>query len=242
MTRLRDVSLARVICVSNQTRQDHLERLRRDARKCLVVPNCVDLDRFAPRADAGRVRAQFGIGQDAPVVGTVSRLGEHRKGIHHFLEMAADVAAVDTSTHFLIVGDGPLRSDLEQQADQLGIRQRVTFAGERQDIPELLSAMQVFVMPSLYEAGPFTVLEAMAMEKPVVSTPVGLVPDVIQDGVTGRLAPVADSAALSRAVLDLLADAEATRRIAERGRVAVVERFALDRMIDGVAAVYRDVA
>ena len=124
----------------------------------------------------------------------------------------------------------------------MGIGPRVIFTGERRDIPELLAAMRVFVMPSLYEGGPYTVLEAMAMAKPVVATPVGLVPDVVHDGVTGRLVPIADSAALARAVLELLASDETARRLAERGRAAVVEHFSLDAMIDGVAAIYRDVA
>jgi glycosyltransferase involved in cell wall biosynthesis len=242
MTKLRDLALDRVVCVSKQTRQDHLDRLGRDPRKCLVVPNCVDLERFSPRVDAGRIRAELNLDPVAPIVGTVSRLGELRKGISYFLEMAASVAAADPSTHFLVVGDGPLRPALERQAQELGIGSRVIFTGERRDIPELLAAMRVFVMPSLYEGGPYTVLEAMAMAKPVVATPVGLVPDVVHDGVTGRLVPVADSAALARAVLELLASDETARRLAERGRAAVVEHFSLDAMIDGVAAIYRDVA
>jgi glycosyltransferase involved in cell wall biosynthesis len=97
-------------------------------------------------------------------------------------------------------------------------------------------------MPSLYEGGPYTVLEAMAMVKPVVATPVGLVPDVVDHRETGLLVPIADSAALTEAVLELLSDAELAQRLAERGRQAVVERFSLDAMIAGITAVYREVA
>jgi glycosyltransferase involved in cell wall biosynthesis len=239
---LRDRALARIICVSEQTRQLHLERLGRDARRCTVVPNCVDLDRFSPTLREYGVHAEFGFEPTAPIVGTVSRLGEHRKGIHHFLDMAAAVAAINPGARFLVVGDGELRPELEQQADRLGIQSRVVFTGERRDIPRLLAAMRVFVMPSLYEGGPYTVLEAMAMVKPVVATPVGLVPDVVDHRETGLLIPVADSAALTEAVLELLSDADLARRLAERGRQAVVERFSLDAMIAGVTAVYRDIA
>jgi glycosyltransferase involved in cell wall biosynthesis len=239
---LRDRALAKIICVSEQTRQLHLERLGRDANRCTVVPNCVDLDRFSPILREYGVHAEFGFEPTAPIVGTVSRLGEQRKGIHHFLDMAADVAAVNPRARFLVVGDGALRPELEQQARRLGIESAVVFTGDRRDIPRLLAAMRIFVMPSLYEGGPYTVLEAMAMVKPVVATPVGLVPDVVDHRTTGLLVPIADSAAMTKAVLELLADADLARRLAERGRQAVVERFSLDAMIAGVTAIYHEVA
>jgi glycosyltransferase involved in cell wall biosynthesis len=240
--RLRDRWLARIICVSDQTRRHHLEQLGRDARKCTVVPNCVDLARFSPKVSAARVYREFGLDAVTPIVGTISRLGEHRKGISYFLEMAAAVAAAQPAARFLIVGDGPLRPALERQARALGLADRVLFTGWRTDVPELLAAMRIFVMPSLNEGGPYTVLEAMAMAKPVVATPVGLVPDVIDDGVSGVLVPVADSAALTRAVLSLLEDPDRARQMAERGRDVVAARFSLDAMITGVAEVYRQVA
>jgi glycosyltransferase involved in cell wall biosynthesis len=242
MVRLRDRGLDRIICVSEQTRQDHLDRLGRDAEKCTVVPNCVDLERFSPRVRGDAVRAELGLDRATPIVGTVSRLGELRKGIHHFLEMAAVVAASRPSVRFLIVGDGPLRAALERQARELGIGPNVVFTGERRDIPALLAAMHVFVMPSLYEGGPYTVLEAMAMARPVVATPVGLVPDVVRDRESGLLVRIGDSAALARGVLDILGDRALAGRLAQRGHDVVAARFSLDAMIDGVLDVYRRVA
>lgn len=242
MVRLRDQALDQVICVSAQTRQDHLDRLGRDARKCTVVPNCVDLDRFSPSVHADGVHAELGLDATAPIVGTVSRLGEQRKGLHHFLEMAAEVVSHAPRTRFLVVGDGPLRPALERQATDLGIGSHVVFAGARSDVPRLLAAMRVFVMPSLYEGGPYTVLEAMAMSRPVIATSVGLVPDVVQDHATGLIVPIADSSALARAVLELLADEDLARRLAASGREAVVARFSLDAMIAGMSRIYRDVA
>jgi glycosyltransferase involved in cell wall biosynthesis len=240
--KVRDQALAKIICVSEQTRQLHLERLGRDASRCTVVPNCVDLERFSAKLSGFGVHDEFGIAPTAPIIGTVSRLGEHRKGIHHFLDMAAVVVEAYPAARFLVVGDGPLRPELELQADALGIRSKVVFSGERRDIPRLLAAMRVFVMPSLYEGGPYTVLEAMAMAKPVVATPVGLVPDVVDHRASGLMVPIDDSAGLAEAVLELLTDAELARRLAERGRQAVLDRFSLSAMIDGVTAVYREVA
>jgi glycosyltransferase involved in cell wall biosynthesis len=152
------------------------------------------------------------------------------------------VAQAHPTARFLIVGDGPLRPALEREAEELGIGDQVVFTGERQDIPRLLAAMRVFVMPSLWEGGPYTVLEAMAMAKPVVATPVGLVPDAVEDHSTGLLAPIADSAALARGVLELLGDELLAARLAQRGRERVVARFSLEAMIDGVVEVYREVA
>jgi glycosyltransferase involved in cell wall biosynthesis len=238
---LRDRLLDRVICVSNQTSQDHVRWLSRPADKFRVVPNCVELGRFDPAHVSGdELRAQLGCDPRTPLVGTVSRLGEWRKGITHFLEMAALVSTTRSDARFVVVGGGPLRADLERLANTLGVADRVVFTGERHDIPRVLAAMDVFVMPSLYEGGPITVLEAMAMRKPVVSTPVGMVPDVIQNGVNGLLAPISDAPALATAVGRLLDDPQFAHCMAERGRETVVRGFSPDAMVDGVAAVYRE--
>jgi glycosyltransferase involved in cell wall biosynthesis len=237
---MRDRLMRRVICVSAQNRREHIERLGRDARKLVVVSNCVDLERYDPSADGHAMRDRLGIDRGAPLIGTVSRLDEHRKGVHHFLEMAATISCVYSDARFLVVGDGWLRPKLERAARDLGVHERVLFLGERSDVPDLLAAMTIFVMPSLYEGGPYTVLEACAAARPVVATPVGLVPDLIREGETGLLAPVADSYALADAVLRLLGDSDLRERVRWAGREAVSARHGADRMVDGVLAVYRE--
>jgi glycosyltransferase involved in cell wall biosynthesis len=103
--------------------------------------------------------------------------------------------------------------------------------------------MRVFVNPSLWEAGPYTVLEAAAMRVPIVSTPVGFVPEVIQtDGCEGRLVPLEDSAALTRAVLDVLSDPAGALRMAEMAYARVTVEFSVDQMVDRLVQVYRDVS
>jgi glycosyltransferase involved in cell wall biosynthesis len=236
---VRDRLMRAVICVSAQNRREHIDRLRRDPAKLTVVPNCVDLTRYDPAAPDVAIRDRLGVPSDAPLVGTVSRLDEERKGIAHFLEMAATVSCVYADARFLVVGDGWLRPKLERLARELGVHQRVLFVGERRDIPDLLSAMTVFVMSSLYEGGPYTVLEAMAAARPVVATPVGLVPDLIRDGETGLIAPIGDSYGLAHAVLRLLEDAPLRERVRSAGYEAVRARYGADRMVDGVLEVYR---
>jgi glycosyltransferase involved in cell wall biosynthesis len=237
---LRDRLMDRVICVSEQTRLDHIRLLNREPRKLVAVANCVDVERFGPDVDGSLARRELGLSAEQPVIGTVSRLGEHRKGLNFFLDMAAAVGARFADAAFVIVGDGPLRGELEAQAASLGIADRVVFTGARTDIPRLLAAMNVFVMPSLYEGGPITVLEAMAMAKPVVATPVGMVPDAITDGSSGLLVPLADAAALTQAVSQLLGDPDLAGRIGREGREVVSQRFSPDAMVNGVAAVYAE--
>jgi glycosyltransferase involved in cell wall biosynthesis len=240
--RVRDRLLDKVIYVSEQTRREHLSLLGRDERRGTVVNNGVDVQRFSPDVPGDGVHAEFGIDQAAPIVGTVSRLGEERKGIRHFVEMASIVSRAHPTCQFLIVGEGSLRPALEQQTATLGIADRVVFAGERQDIPRLLGAMRVFVMPSLYEACQYNLMEAMAMGLPVVSTPAGVAPDAILPGDTGILVPAGDGDALATGVLEVLEDPHLAQRLGRRAREMAVARFSLDAMVDGIASVYREVA
>jgi glycosyltransferase involved in cell wall biosynthesis len=239
---LRDRFLARVLYVSEQNRDEHLRSLGRDARRGVVIRSGLDFTQFSPAVSAAGVRAELDLPMDAPIVGTVSRLDEQRKGITDFLEMASRVRADLPAARFIVVGDGTLRPALERRAHELGLAESVVFAGARADIPRLLAAMSVFVMPSLWEGGPITLLEAMAMGRPVVSTPVGLAPDVVHDGETGLLAPLRDPAALARAVLELLRDPARASRLGSAGRVAVASAFSLETMVEAVARVYSEVA
>jgi glycosyltransferase involved in cell wall biosynthesis len=237
--RLRDRFVNRVICVSEQNRVEHIGQLGRDEQKFQVVLNGCDLSTFTPDVSGAGVREELGIDSSAPVVGAVARLGEERKGIAYFLDMAQAVAAARADVRFVVVGDGPLRTVLERQADHLGVGDRVVFAGERKDVPRLVAAMNVFVMPSLYEGCQYTLMEAMAMAKPIVSTPAGVAPDVIEDGVTGRMVPFADGSALAVGVLDMLAHPDAAARMGRTAREVAVERFSVDGMVDNLIAVYR---
>jgi glycosyltransferase involved in cell wall biosynthesis len=238
----RDRLLSRVICVSGPTRQAHLDELGRDPRKCVVVHNGIDLDRFSPSIAGDGVRAEFGLPESTPLVGTVSRLGEERKGVKYFVAAAADIARAHPDARFLVVGDGHLRPALEAQAAQLGISDRVIFTGERKDVARLLAAMDVFVIPSLYEACQYSLLEAMAMGKPVVATPAGVAPDVVFDHQTGLLVPLEDSAAICAAVNELLEDRRLATRVGRNARDLMAGQFSVEAMLDNIARVYDEAA
>lgn len=237
---LRDRFLDKVICVSSDNRDEHIDVLGRNPGKLTVVPNGIDVERFAA-ADGAGVHSELGLADDVRLVGVVARLAEERKGIAEFLRMAAVVAPDHGDAHFVVVGDGPLRPSLERLAGDLDLDGRVTFLGERDDVERVMAAMHVFVMPSLWEAGPLTLLEAMALGKPVVTTPVGVAPDVVTPDRNGLVAPVGDVNALAAAVDRLLRDDALAARIGAAARADARRSFSADLMVDETIAVYESV-
>jgi glycosyltransferase involved in cell wall biosynthesis len=240
--KLRDWFLDQVICVSQSTLEYFTRTLSREPDKFTSIPNCLDLRRFDPEnADGRGVRKSFGFESESVVVGMVSRLGEARKGAANFLEMAIALSRERPDLRFLVVGDGELRAELERQAAAGGLGDRVAFTGTRRDIPDVLAAMDVFVMPSLWEGGPISVLEAMAMARPVVATRVGMVPEVLTDGENGIIVPPGDTAALINAVRRLVDVRDFARSMGLRARETVLAGFSPDVMVGRVDLLYRSV-
>lgn len=214
-------------------------RVVRDAEKLVTVPMGIDLKKFSPSLDGpGTLRRILGIGPQTFVVGVVARLVPG-KGHQCFLEMAAKILEVCPNTHFLIVGDGPLRADLESLAGRLGIRPHVIFAGHRTDIPALMEVMDVFVLPTLREGFGVAFAEAMAVGKAVVGSRIGPVAEVVEDGVTGYLASPDSPKDFADRVLVLLSDADRRRAFGEAGRHRVGSCFSERRMCEMIEQHYR---
>ncbi len=237
MIRLRDRALDRVICVSGANLEEHVRDLRRSPRKFVAIPNGVDAGRFDPATDRRPVRELAGAGDNTVVVGTLGRMAEPRKGVEYFVDMARIMAADPVDYRFVVVGEGPRRAQLEARADGT-----VLFLGRYADAAHCYAAFDVYVQPSLWEGGPITVLEALVMGRPTVSTGVGMVPEVIADGVHGRVVPPADSSALAEAVRSLVADRAAARRMGEAGRERVLARFTTEAMIESHVRLYEELA
>lgn len=240
--RIKDALTDRVV-VGAMENIDAFETLIGRPRDLMrVIHTGIPLERWEP--DRGREAARAGLGYSAEdvVVGTTSRLGEERKGIAEFVEMAALVSASHPRARFLVIGEGHLRPRLEAQAARLGLGQRIIFTGWRSDVPELVAAMDVFVMPSLFEGGPTSVLEAMAMRKPVVATSVGMVPEVVEHGKAGIVVPPGEAAALARGVNQLLADEAGRRQMAAAARAHALQDFSIDRMVERYLVAFADVA
>ena len=195
-------------------------------RRSAVVPihNGVDVTRARACRDRREVRRQLGIPADAIVFGTLGRLSPVKD--HHTLLCAAQrVIREQRKARFLIVGDGPLRDDLVIAASQLGVSRTCVFAGARDDIYDVLGAMDVFVLSSLHEGMPMALLEAMAIGKPVVATAVGGVPEVVTHRENGLLVRPRDDRALAEACLEIPGTPALAARLGTAARQTVAEHF-----------------
>jgi glycosyltransferase involved in cell wall biosynthesis len=166
------------------------------------------------------MRASFRVSVNTPLVGTVSR-AEPVKGLTHLIEAAAQVAAVRPDVRWLIVGGGSQMQQLQCLAKALGVVDRIFFEGVREDIPDLLQAMDIFVLPSLSEGFPLAAMEAMASGRPVVCSRVGGLSWLVSHEESGLLVPPADPTALAESVLRLLEDRELGERLARGARMKV---------------------
>jgi glycosyltransferase involved in cell wall biosynthesis len=209
-----------------------VEHERFPATKVAVIPNGVDTERFATVANVSAIRRALNIGDTDPVVGIVAAL-RPEKNHELFLEMARHVVSQHPSARFLIVGDGPRRTELEHRAAELGIQANVVFLGMRDDVPDLLSAIDVFVLTSHIEANPVSILEAMSAGRPVVATNVGSIHEAVADGSTGFLVPPGDAPRLSECVIQLAQDRQLARRMGAAGRKVVAERWSINAMVQG---------
>ncbi|GJQ57447.1 MAG: glycosyltransferase [Candidatus Scalindua sp. AMX11] len=173
-------------------------------------------------------------------VGIVARL-DPAKNQRLFLDMANIILSMpeNKSTKFLIVGDGPLKKELEEYSRNLGIEQNVIFTGERSDIPELLQEMDIFVMTSLFEGIPNAIMEAMLAGLPIVSTDVGAISEVVIDGENGFLCPSHDSKNLADKVIRLIKDEEEARSMGESGKKMILNAFGIEKMTNKIEDVYK---
>jgi len=233
--------LADLLMVDSESiRADGLRaRVVRDPAMLVTVPMGVDLKKFSPSSQGpDNLRESIGAARQHLVVGTVARLVPD-KGLGCFLRMASLIRAVRADVRFLIVGEGPLRSELDQLAKSLGIQSAVVFTGHRTDVPALMQVMDLFILPTLREGFGVVFAEAMAVGKATVGSRIGPVAEVIEDGITGYLAPPEDAEAFARLALDLLSDEKKRRAFGEAGRRRVEQYFSETRMCETIEGHYR---
>jgi glycosyltransferase involved in cell wall biosynthesis len=202
-----------------------------------TVVNGVDTSSFEGASDGTRVRRELSIASDAPVCGIVARLTPAKDHVT-LLDAMVRLRASHPRLHCLVVGDGELRGDLERETRARALNDVVHFLGARGDIADCLAAIDVFVLSSVTEGLAMTLLEAMAAGKPIVATRVGGNPEAIDDGTTGLLVPPGDPAALAAAVAELLDDPARAGRMGAAGRARVRQKFSLEAMVAGYAAIY----
>ncbi len=211
----------------------------RDGAPFAVIPNGVDLARFAASPPPCGVRQEYSIPADAPLIGVVGRL-EPEKGQRHLLDAMPAILRASPDAWLIVLGEGSEEDALKNQAASLGIEVggRIVFTGRRSDVAAIIGELTVAVIPSLREAQGISILEAMARCRPVVASAVGGIPEVVTDGVDGLLVPPADAQALSDAVQRLLSDPELRARIGRAGYQTVAERFSIDAQVRRIQEVY----
>lgn len=228
----------RIIAVSERTRQELLEYSIAPPEKILFIPNGFDLAPFATCAThRGSLRAELGLPEEALLVGVVARLVPI-KGLHEFLEATRCLAEAEPNAHFVLVGDGELRSELEAHADTLDHRNRIHFLGFRSDLPRIYADLDMVVLSSHNEGLPVSLVEAMASGCVVVATDVGGVPDLVRPGETGFLAPAKNPAGLANALLCAFEARDCWPVLTARARESVLARYHINRLVADIERLY----
>jgi glycosyltransferase involved in cell wall biosynthesis len=202
-----------------------------------LIYNGVDLERYDHQEACCTLREEYGMPDDAEIAGVIARL-EPEKGHPTLIDAWPQVLAAVPKARLLIVGEGSRREALEEQVATLGLEGFVIFTGRRDDVPAVTAALDVAVLPSYREAQGLSILEAMALSRPVVASNVGGIPEMVEDGRTGLLVPPHDSGALAAAVTRLLQDHPYADLLGRAGHDLVHERFCVELMVRAVESIY----
>ncbi len=233
----------RVIGVGESVRQALIHNEGISARRVEVIYNGVNLDAYSARppdpAEITEARREMGVGESDFLVIQVARL-DHLKDHVTAIEAFRRVVTCCPNAKLVLVGEGPERSKIEEAIQRLDLGSSVRMIGLRQDVPRLIRAADVFLLTSISEGIPLTLIEAMAAHVPVVSTRVGGVAEVVEEDRSGLLAPSGDAAALTGRVLQLAADPALRREFGRRGRERAEAMFSESRMIDQYERLYLD--
>ncbi len=227
----------RIIALTSQERDDHLRFRIAPRDKFVKIHSGVDLSLFdATLHDRMKIRAELDIPSGDLVVGTAGRLTPV-KGHMHLIDATAKILAVRPDTTFVFLGDGELKNKLLEQAEALGLAGKVHFPGWRPDVAAVMSAFDVFALPSLNEGMGRVLVEAMALSKAVVASRTGGITDLVEDDKNGLLVPPGDAGALAAAILRLLNDGEMRAAMGGEGRRRA-ETYSAERMVEKIGKLY----
>lgn len=216
------------------------EKIRNEGRDTVpvrLIYNGVDLERYDHQEACCTLPEEYGMEPGSQIVGVVARL-EPEKGHPTLVEAWPKVLRAVPDTYLLIVGEGSRRDALEAQARELRVAHRVVFTGRRDDVPAVTAALDVAVLPSYREAQGLTILEAMALSRPVVASNVGGIPEMIDDGKTGLLVPAHDADALADAIIRLLTNHPLADTLGRAGHDMVHDRFCIELMVAATQSIY----
>jgi glycosyltransferase involved in cell wall biosynthesis len=227
-----------IIAVAGACRDFLIQHESIPPEKITLVPNAIDLRRFSPgqitRRDA---RSKLGLSPEAPVIAGVGRLN-FQKNFSLFLDVAAALTPRFPNLRFLLAGEGPEEAMLREKARQLGLTDRIVFAGYIADTRQVYAAADILLMPSRFEGLPMTLLEAMAMNLPVVASKLDGIAEVIEEGREGYLVDSADAAGFVERCAVLLENPAKSSELAANARTKIEARFSVERMTSAVESIY----
>ena len=202
-----------------------------------VIPSGIDFSAFDEVSSRDYLRREFSFAPDDYLVGIVAALADH-KGHKYLIQAMKILKEHSARIKLVIVGHGPLQMDLDRQAKESGVEDIVFFLGFRQDVPQILASLDLFVLSSYLEGLGSSILDAMASRLAVVATQTGGIPEIVVDGETGLLVPPRDPEALAQAILRLYNDRELAARFGQRGYELVHQKFSAEAMAKKVVDVY----
>ena len=234
----------RFMVVSDALEKAMIEKHKIEPQRVVKIYNGIEKDEYCiPDKEIAcrrsRFRKEFGLGDDVPVVVAIGRL-VWQKGFEYFIEAVHDVLKEIPEAMFFIVGEGELKDELKVKSKILKLEEKIIFTGFRNDIKDVLTSVDIFVMPSLLEGLPIVLLEAMAMMKPIVATDIDGIKEVLDNGKTGLLIPPKNPRALTYAIIDLLCHRDKAYQMGIDARKVVEERFGVDIMVQKVEKVYEE--
>jgi glycosyltransferase involved in cell wall biosynthesis len=232
-----------VLAISSVIHRNVLETTPIAPDRVMTLHDAVDTDLFSPgRTDRRRVREEFGYDDDMTVIGFVGRFSPG-KGLEEFLEAANALRTQFANARFLVVGEASFGEEgyarnIYSMYERLNLRDAVTFAGFRRDIPDVMASFDILAFPSHAESFGMVLIEAMALERPVVSTNCDGVLDIVVDGVTGLYVHPKKGLELAEALARLIGDPGLRERMGKAGRRRVVELFDKKKQIDRIEQIY----
>jgi glycosyltransferase involved in cell wall biosynthesis len=229
----------KVVAVSETVKRDVLTYDGLAEDKVKVIYNGIDTDRFL-NLNGGLIRSKLDISSEAPVVGTIGRL-TLQKGQKYLIDAVSTLREKFPQIVLLIVGDGPLRGELENYIRTLGIDRNIILLGTRRDIPPLLSAMDIFVLPSLWEGLGTALIEAMAAGKPIIATDIPAIREIINSEKVGILVPAKDSKAIASSVELLLDNKTLAETIGNSAKKRAFSHFNLDNTVQRYTSLFEDI-
>jgi glycosyltransferase involved in cell wall biosynthesis len=227
----------RIIAVSGAVKESLIRYDRIKPEKVQVIYNGIDFQKFNDHVSSREVRSELGIKPEDFVIGVIARL-EEQKGHRYLLEALAQKPELLVPFKILIIGDGKLRPALEEESRKRGLSSHVLFLGTRKPISPMLKAMDLFLLPSLWEGFSMAILEALAAGVPVIATRVGGAEEVITSGEDGFLIPPGDVQSLAEALLDAFSHRDKYLEMARKGKERVHQNFSKERHVDALQRLY----